>query len=190
MYVGQTINNPEERWRKHSSSRSNCVYLKRALDSYGIDNFKFRVVCICFDASLDQYEKEYIKKYNTLVPNGYNIREGGNNARQHKSTKAKISATLLTKNAGKRSSQYGKVKKPLTAEHKQKIKDALTGVPTQRLRRILQKDSNENVIKRHDGVCAAARDVGCHRETISKALKNKTTLNGYMFQYDETTAVS
>jgi hypothetical protein len=35
------------------------------------------VIIICFDEDRFIYEKEYIKKYNCQVPNGYNILEGG-----------------------------------------------------------------------------------------------------------------
>ena len=55
------------------------------------------IICICFDEDLNKFEKEYIKKYNTLVPNGYNLREGGNTSKHHIETKNKISNTLKYK---------------------------------------------------------------------------------------------
>lgn len=39
-----------------------------------------------------------MEKYNSLVPNGYNLREGGNSGRHHQSTKDKISRVLLDRN--------------------------------------------------------------------------------------------
>ncbi len=48
-----------------------------AYKKYGIPNFKFQIICICFNEDCDRYEEEYIKKFNTLAPNGYNIRCNG-----------------------------------------------------------------------------------------------------------------
>jgi group I intron endonuclease len=44
---------------------------------YGIDAFHFEVLIICFNEACNQIEREYIAKYNCIVPNGYNILEGG-----------------------------------------------------------------------------------------------------------------
>ncbi len=79
-YIGETIQDVEKRWKTHKSlSRLNkgCPALKEAFNKYGIENFKFEVLVICFDEDRLIYEKQYIKKYNTVAPNGYNISEGG-----------------------------------------------------------------------------------------------------------------
>ena len=34
----------------------------------------------------NEFEEEYIKKFNTLVPHGYNLRAGGLNSKQHPET--------------------------------------------------------------------------------------------------------
>jgi group I intron endonuclease len=47
------------------------------MKKHGVENFKFEILIICFDQDLVRYEKEYIKKYNSQVPNGYNILSGG-----------------------------------------------------------------------------------------------------------------
>jgi group I intron endonuclease len=93
-YIGQTIQDLEERWRQHRKTNSNCRYLKSAIKKHGIENFNFKLVCICFDDDLDKYETTYIKKYNAMVPNGYNLREGGNSSKHHEETKKKISEKL------------------------------------------------------------------------------------------------
>ena len=86
QYVGQTLcSDVETRWKQHKSPKCNTVgrYLSSAYKKHGIDNFKFQIICVCFDEDCNIYEEEYIKKFNTLVPNGYNLREGGKNSRQH-----------------------------------------------------------------------------------------------------------
>lgn len=94
-YVGQTVRELDTRWKDHLKKRSNCRYLKSAINKYGVDNFVFKLVCITFDNMLDDMEIQYIQKYNCLVPNGYNLRLGGNSGRHNAETKQKISETLL-----------------------------------------------------------------------------------------------
>ncbi len=80
-YIGETKEDtPEKRWQRHIQSikrNEGCPALKDAIKKYGIEKFKFEVLIICFDEDRFIYEKEYIKKYNSQVPNGYNILPGG-----------------------------------------------------------------------------------------------------------------
>jgi group I intron endonuclease len=80
-YIGETIEStPEKRWNRHIQMlkrNAGCPALKEAMKKYGVDKFKFEVIIICFDEDLDAYEREYIQKYNSMVPNGYNILPGG-----------------------------------------------------------------------------------------------------------------
>jgi group I intron endonuclease len=79
-YIGETIQDVNKRWNTHKNLaklNKGCPALKEALNKYGIENFKFEVLIICFDEDRLIYEKEYITKYNTIAPNGYNISEGG-----------------------------------------------------------------------------------------------------------------
>ncbi len=74
-YIGQTIcDDIEKRWKQHKkidkNSIGSCLY--NAYIKYGISNFIFKIICICFNSDADNYEIEYIKKYNTIYPNGYN----------------------------------------------------------------------------------------------------------------------
>ena len=92
-YVGQTIGKDiYERWKGHLKKSSNCRYLKHALEKYGKDNFK--IICICFDENCNNYEQEYMIKFNTLVPNGYNLRQAGNNGFHNEETKKKIGESI------------------------------------------------------------------------------------------------
>jgi group I intron endonuclease len=80
-YIGETIKtNPESRWNEHRRKIEKgigCPALQDAIKKYGVDNFSFKVLLICFDGDRYYYEKEYIKKYNSIVPNGYNLTSGG-----------------------------------------------------------------------------------------------------------------
>jgi group I intron endonuclease len=80
-YIGETAKeDPEIRWNQHKGTIRRgvgCPALRDAVNKYGIDNFKFEVLVICFDDNRFDMEKLYIKKYNSQVPNGYNISAGG-----------------------------------------------------------------------------------------------------------------
>lgn len=78
-YIGQSkCDDIEKRWKQHKKVDRNCIgpYLFNAYSKHGIEKFKFEIVCICFDEDCDKYEKEYILKFNTITPNGYNIKLG------------------------------------------------------------------------------------------------------------------
>lgn len=80
-YVGVTTRkDPKERWRQHelcAKKTNGCPLLSSAIVKHGIENFKFEVLIICFDEDIFHYEVEYIAKYKTLAPNGYNGNIGG-----------------------------------------------------------------------------------------------------------------
>lgn len=81
QYVGQS-NNPHHRFISHLSRAKNqndCdgnSALHAAIRKYGASHFSYRIVE--WTADYNRREVELIKKYNTLVPNGYNISRGGN----------------------------------------------------------------------------------------------------------------
>jgi group I intron endonuclease len=81
MYIGETkLDDPQKRWKAHLyaiGQGRGCPALRDAIQKHGVENFKFEVILICFDEDRFHYEEEYIKKYNTMAPNGYNILKGG-----------------------------------------------------------------------------------------------------------------
>jgi group I intron endonuclease len=80
-YIGETKkSNPELRWNEHKRKIEKgigCPALQDAVKKYGIEYFKFEILIICFDEDRYRFEKEYIKKYNSISPNGYNLTTGG-----------------------------------------------------------------------------------------------------------------
>lgn len=54
------------------------VLIRRALEKHGLDNFYQEMVCTC-DTEKELNEKEifYIKHFDCMSPNGYNLTEGG-----------------------------------------------------------------------------------------------------------------
>jgi len=80
-YIGETkCKDVTRRWNQHKQTieiNKGCPALRDAVKKYGIDNFEFSVLIICFDDERFKHEIEYIKKYNSVVPNGYNLTNGG-----------------------------------------------------------------------------------------------------------------
>ena len=54
------------------------IYISSAIKKYGIENFSIEMVCMCdsFD-ELNEKEIFYIKHFDCMYPNGYNLTEGG-----------------------------------------------------------------------------------------------------------------
>lgn len=87
IYIGYTSQkNINRRFYQHkyeafnTDEESNHSYLYQSMRKYGTENFIIEIVYE-FDQILqnwEELEKYYIKKYNSIRPNGYNILQGGN----------------------------------------------------------------------------------------------------------------
>jgi group I intron endonuclease len=134
-YVGQTKDEDiNKRWKRNKNMCKTSLgrYLLSAYKKYGIENFEFKIICICFDEDCDRFEDEYITKFNTIAPNGYNLRGGGGNrGRHHADTLELMSKKLKGRNKGK-------VPILMTPEVREKISKALKG-------RILDAEQREKV---------------------------------------------
>lgn len=97
QYIGQTkCEDIETRWRYHKKMSNVSIgrHLLAAYQKYGIENFKFQIVCITFDEACNALEEYYIQKFNTLAPNGYNLKLGGRASRHHEETKKLMSESI------------------------------------------------------------------------------------------------
>lgn len=83
VYVGQTTTSMKQRWNHHITSAKNnfepSMVLYKAMRKYGVANFYVELLedNIVGTGSLNEREKYWINYYGSLVPNGYNVREGG-----------------------------------------------------------------------------------------------------------------
>lgn len=99
-YIGQTCQDVELRFKQHKNLASKELderrsYIHKALKKHGIDNFDFYILDSCVgDTAADALEINYIKVLDTLVPNGYNIREGGNNTHTEHRNKVSTKITI------------------------------------------------------------------------------------------------
>src|ERR1700688_540434 len=77
-YIGQTSLTLGERWSLHKSRHSQCTAIKSAVDKYGFSNFEISILFDNLTKELaDELEKEYIVRYNSHPPYGYNLTDGG-----------------------------------------------------------------------------------------------------------------
>jgi group I intron endonuclease len=130
-YIGQT-NNYQARTNRHKWTNNQCRAFANAINKYGWDSFTHHI--LIDELSLQEandWESFYIFIYNTLSPNGYNLRSGGNNSTPCEETKR----ILSERNKGKKHSDESKAKMslsqknrlPATEETRKKISLANTG---------------------------------------------------------------
>ncbi len=97
-YIGQTTKTFEERYNGsgHWWVCTGNAHLKNSSEKHGYDNFSIKILKknIKTLEELDKFEIYYIKKYNTLYPNGYNFCSGGGNRDYCQEICDKISNTL------------------------------------------------------------------------------------------------
>ena len=88
QYIGQTNRTVNFRFQQHQYRSSQAKYTQpiyNAFKKYGIEVFSVEEVCKLESATkdnlaelLNKNEEFYITKYNSKVPNGYNVLYGGN----------------------------------------------------------------------------------------------------------------
>ena len=192
-YIGQTVKkNINDRWSAHLKQNSNCRYLKHALAKYGKDNFNFEVILECDDSDLNNRELYYMKYYNTIVPNGYNLREAGNHGRHNEETKLKIKKTLSSwysnlpeskkkelseRQSGERNHNFGK---KMSDEQKQKISQNMKNK-----RPVECYNLDNQLIGTFESASAAMRNIGCKSSAnISHCCSGRCkTAYGYIWKY-------
>jgi group I intron endonuclease len=100
-YIGYTTGSLNDRIKNHvrkannKNQKSYNYFFQRAIRKYSIDNFTWEILHVCKNKSeCCQKEIEYIKMYNSICPNGYNLTFGGDGGIQSDLTKKKISNSV------------------------------------------------------------------------------------------------
>lgn len=93
-YIGQTLSHRKNRgkymefgtlgrFKDHVSEatcntkKNQCWYLNSSIRKYGKEEFEVKCIETCDRDKLDERERFYVKEYNSLYPNGYNLTIGG-----------------------------------------------------------------------------------------------------------------
>jgi hypothetical protein len=131
------------RWTSHiadSRNKNRCRLLNEEIRKYQLDTFKVEQIITCETKYIADYEKLFIKEYNTKFsnnnPNGLNIRDGGNHGEN-----SDITRQLMSKARQKYISENPE-KLKLSTETKQKI--SKTNIDN-----IIRKDHNGNILPKY-----------------------------------------
>ena len=123
-YIGISIHEPEKgRIEDHLTGRGNRI-LANSVRKHGRNAFIYEILEEnIFPEFLSDLEIHYIKKFNTVTPNGYNLTDGGEVGKKlSEETRRKLSKA----NTGKPGHWKGKT---FSEEHRRKLSEAKKGKP-------------------------------------------------------------
>lgn len=149
VYIGQTIRTLKQRFTQHCCRSDSIV--GSAIKKYGKENFSVEIIAETDNLEeLNKMEVYYIKEFNSLSPNGYNLDSGGNNKTMHEETKKKIGARHKGKVISEEQKQIASLThkgKPKSIE--QRLKMSIAGKA-----RIRTKEHCENISNSKKGIRA------------------------------------
>lgn len=94
IYIGQTTMGINHRKRMHvnSSNAGSNLPFHNAIRKYGLQAFTVEAIAFALDLKeLNRLEQILIKQYDCKVPNGYNLKDGGDSHSWHPASKQKAS---------------------------------------------------------------------------------------------------
>lgn len=183
IYIGQTVQRLIDRWSDHArpclGRHKNRSAIAAAIQKYGKENFTIEQIDQASTREeLNIKEQTYIKAFDCLCPNGYNMEPGGGSKACHEETKKKISATLKGRPFLNR--WTGGNTKKLTDEQKAHLSALNKGKPNVALyKAVVRSDGVE-----FESVNAAAAAIGMNRVTVTGLLKSgKVGRAGFSFKF-------
>lgn len=197
-YIGQSQQlDINQRWRAYKTIKKGSIgtVLFRALTKYGVENFKFEVICVCFDDDCNYYEVDYIKRYSSMTPNGYNMQDGGKNPSITCRKKIILSDEQKEKRKGRfkgeKSPNFGK---EMSVEQKKKISESLKkfaeknkGKPrTPRkktcMRTIEQYDKDNVFVSKYNSLTDAGKSINSSYHSILRYAKEGILYKGFYWR--------
>lgn len=129
-YIGQTVSDLNTRWSQHCS-KGNILF--SAIKKYGRVAFTIEEINSYKTLEdLNNAEEYYISWFNSIAPNGYNLRKGGNSGGSlHEKTKTKLSIAHTGKKrsgAHKKSMSECRMGHNVTEETRNKISNSRKGI--------------------------------------------------------------
>ena len=127
VYVGQTIQKLETRWKEHCKhGRRKVSAISSAIQKYG--KASFTIECIDTAMSMEELntkEQQYIEQYTSMAPIGYNLNSGGSN--------------YVDSDVTRERKRLGNLGKKHTEERKANISKSKVGKPVTELCKYVQK---------------------------------------------------
>lgn len=202
IYIGQTTNvNPEKRIKAHFKKTRSRDLVRDAANKYGKDSLEWEILyCALDQEELDRAEKYFIEQYKSLVPNGYNIQQGGNGKGKW-SEQSKKENGILVKQWYKNNSHPFKNKK-FSKEHIEALSKVRKGFNSSarmeaaaKRRKIIVERQKNNIVAINiqtgeeyifDCIASCAKTLNLEAGSISRVLRAKEGRiqhKGYKFRY-------
>lgn len=176
-YIGRSLNLEEGLNRYKNLLCSDQQYIYHAILKYGWDNMKVTILYSkerneLSNDTLNKLEEEFIEKFNTLIPNGYNLKTGGNQPKLSEETKSRMSIAKL----GKKFSEEHKKRLSLAQNKEEnKIKKSLT-----HRRSVVQLSVNGEWYS----LTEASESLNISRSSIYQSCKKGYIAHGYKWKYN------
>jgi group I intron endonuclease len=172
-YIGQTTRPIKKRFEQHRKKNSQCVAIYNAIQKYGWENFE-KDWYECPDEDLNFDEELLVREMGTLVPDGYNLKEGGGNGKHSDETKQKISDSIR----GEKNPMYGETH---TKESKQKQSEIKRGEKNPMYGKTASEDTRQKMSESNMGKIPDEYS----RQKMSDAKKGEKNPNSKrVYQYD------
>lgn len=155
-YIGQSRRaDIRLRWFEHRTlnvKKCKQTKINSAMRKYGLVNFDFKLICICFDDALDDMEKLYVEKYDSYGPRGYNLTAGGRDAKRSKASCSTQSAKFKEAgiHRGSRNPMFGR-------KHRHDSRKLISECQKQEVR---QYTLMNVFVAQYESVMAAAASIG------------------------------
>lgn len=194
VYIGETVRSISARWKQHKSRAKDLnykEYLYNSIRKYGIENFVIDEIEKCSNDERYERESYWIKEYNSLAPNGYNLVLSQIGLRYES-----IDTILQLWEEGysiKRISEtvHSSVKTISTLLKENGISEdkilqrRSNSVGKRSSKKVNQYDLHGNLLKVWNSASEAALNLGLNNASISKCCKgNILTYYGYIWQYE------
>jgi group I intron endonuclease len=188
-YIGQTIQTLSIRWSEHNSNKDKKFAVHHAIAKYGKDNFCIEEIGSYTNLEdLNNAEEYFIDWHNTIAPNGYNLKPGGENHACHPETKRKLSEDRKgnkNPNYGKKASletrqkmsavRKGKKCRPPSEETRLKMRQAKLGKIGNRLGTKTSDETRIKISLANKGQAAWNKGIPCSEE---QKLKQSILMKG------------
>ena len=181
MYIGQKN---FKRWKIYIGSGS-C--LKNAIKKHGKENFSRKIIAISRSQDeLNELEAYYINLYNAVnSPDYYNVADGGKSgnkfAGKTEEEMIEIKLKMSVSHSGKNNPNFGK---PLSEEHKRKIKENhanFSGINHPRYGMFHSEETKKNFVKTRKGKYVGENNsmYGKHHSEESKQKMSECRIGKY-----------
>ena len=190
IYIGLTTNTIEHRWKQHTNSadRPDAYYLLyRAINKYGIENFKIEELEQCDNNLLKEREKYWIKKMDSFYLNGYgyNMTYGGEGVTKYSNEQILnlwnkgLKASEIAKELGAHPTTIGERLKTLLPPGEARKRHINSNKKS-----VLQYDIFGNLIKQWESATQAEKELDMSAGNITRCCKkNRVIANNFLWKY-------